>query len=172
MYFREVTMATNPLSGSSTKSYTDKLFDASKREDGTVDQDVFFQKVEDTLIARGDTDTLLSKIAQNLIKKIIATQSLAETQEFFTTVNKMTQSRKENTLLSGYLAFREVNDLQWLALKIAQDSSSGKDLYLCQLVEECKKTKNKEIALQAANSIRHPGDKAKYLAKINYGNYF
>jgi hypothetical protein len=166
-------MATSPLSGSnSQQSYAGKLFAESKKEDGTVNQDVFFQKEEDALIARGDTDTLLSKIAQNLIKEIIATQSLEKTQEFFTTVNKMSQSSKDNTLLSGYLAFREVNDLQWLALKIAKDSATHKDLYLFQLVEECKKTKNKEIALEAANAISHPGDKAKYLAKINYGNHF
>jgi hypothetical protein len=159
-----------PIPGSSSQTWQESVFNEFKMKDRTLNQDAFLKSAESDLIARGDVDTLLKKNAYSLIDEIKTSKSLVKIDDFFRTVGKMTPQSEEVTLLGGYLEFRKYSDLQWVALSIAQDVK--KDVYLCQLVDECEKTKNKEIAIQAANAISRPSDKAKYLARISHSNHF
>jgi hypothetical protein len=151
--------------------YRQQVFEATKRPDGTFDEKKFMDKIEDDLIARGNTDILLQRIPRAHIAEIQATQSLVETQKFFNCVEKIQRPEEKGSILGeAFGVFSKVHDLQWIALEVAK-KHNDKDGYLFNLIDACRTTKNKEVALQAANEISHPARKAKYLAKINYSNY-
>ncbi len=154
-------------------SLGDRLFNESKTKEGQFDSALFFEKVDEELIRRGNTDIMLQKIARKLMSEIKETQSLSKTQELFRTVEKIEDPIYKNGILAeAFESFSQDFKSQWISLSIAKKVSQYKDNYLYQLIEACRKTKNKEIALEAAEEISDAQRKAKYLAQIKYQSNF
>lgn len=151
----------------------EKTIEECKTKKGDLDRDVLFKRIESDLIARGDCDTLLSKVVKEIVADIKVTQSLVSIQKFLNTVKKMESPEwRTMAMLGGFVEFYENFELQWVALIIAKNETQPtQDSYLIQLVDRCKKTKNKVVGLDAANAINDPKLKAKYLGQMNSGRF-
>lgn len=146
----------------------EKLFNESKTKEGNFDS-----VVDEELIRRGNTDVMLQIIAKNLIFEIKETNSLTKTQEFFNTIEKIQDPIYKNGVLAeAFESFSKNSESQWISLSIAKKEGVYKDNYLYQLIESCRKTKNKDIALEAAEEITDPQRKSKYLAQIKHQSNF
>lgn len=153
--------------------HKEKIFNEYKIESGNVDTERFFEKVDYDLIAAGDRNLAYRKFAEKIIKEIQETHSLSKTQEFFSIVEKIENPNyKDRVLLKAFELFSKDSKLQWISLSIAKEQKECRDNYLYQLIEECRKTKGKDIALAAAQEISHPQRKAKYMAQIQYQKNF
>lgn len=60
---------------------------------------------------------------------------------------------RDHLFLTAFLEFSKQSNVQWIALKMAKETVQSKNTYLYELIEVCKKTNSKEVALKAAEEL-------------------
>jgi|GEM_PF-2716203 len=98
---------------------------------------------------------LVEKIKSNDEEEIF--QPLSPIQDFFSTLQKIKSLEiKDRIILTAFLEFSSQSNVQWIALKIAKEETQSNNTYFYNLIEACKKTNSKEIAIKAAEELEIP----------------
>ncbi len=113
-----------------------------------------------------------------LIKEIKSTeeeeifQPLAPISDFFSTIKNIQSLEIKNKLFqTAFLEFSSQSNVQWIALKIANEETPSRNTYLYNLIEACKKTNSKEMAFKAAEELEISSHKKKGIIQ-NLSDHF